>query len=56
MTENVAPPGPDISQTVAAEQSAAVASAEAKQRAGMLSDLTVDVRSFDTVRTQFKRD
>lgn len=46
MTENVAPPGQDIAQVVAAAQSAArESSEEARQRAGMISDLTVDVRS-----------
>jgi len=47
MAENVAPPGQDVTQAVAAEQSAAAASAETKQKTGMFSDLTVDVRRFD---------
>lgn len=44
MAENVAPPGQDIAQAVAAEQSAAESLARERQRAGMISDLTVDVR------------
>lgn len=44
MAENVPTPGQEIAQAVAAEQSAAIdSSAMARQREGMISELTVDV-------------